>query len=68
MKESKLVYGVWDHEDFTALVWETELGRIVTCEGKLNPKNNLTIRSAETNEDVSNVDLRNVLMSILPQK
>jgi len=67
MKESKAIYGVHDHEDFSAIVWETELGRIVTCEGKLNIKNDLFIRSIETGEDVDNMDLRNILMSILPR-
>ncbi len=68
MKESKPLYGIWDGEDFAAIVWETELGKIVTCEGKLNVNNNLIIKEADTNEDVDNIDLRNVLMSILPCK
>lgn len=55
-------------ESFTAIVWETELGKIVTCEGKLNVNNNLRIKEADTNEDVDNIDLRNVLMFILPCK
>lgn len=67
MKESKLLYGITDHEDFMASVWDTELGKIVVCEGKLNVKNNLLIRSAETMEDVADIDLKNVLMSILPR-
>lgn len=67
MKESKALYGIWDHENFSAIVWETELGKIVTCEGRLNINNNIIIRSVDTGEDVNNVDLRNVLMSILPQ-
>jgi hypothetical protein len=49
------------------LVWETELGKIVTSEGKLNIKNNLCIRDAETYVDVNDVDLRHVLMQILPR-
>lgn len=66
MKESKVLYGFWDREDCTGLVWETELGKIVTVEGKLNLKNNLSIRDTQGN-DIADVDLRNVLMSILPQ-
>lgn len=67
MKKSKALYGIWDYEDFTGIVWETELGKIVTCEGKLNPNSNLAIKDVETGEEISNIDLRNVLMSILPQ-
>lgn len=67
MKKSKPIYGLHDHEDFYATVWETELGKIITCEGKLDIKNNLMIRSVETGEDVGDIDLRNILMSILPR-
>jgi hypothetical protein len=67
MKESKLLYAMTDHEDFMALMWETELGNILTVEGKLDIKNNIDIRGIDGN-DINNVDLRNVLMSILPRK
>ena len=53
MKESKPLYGVWDGEDFTAIVWETELGKIVTCEGKLNVNNNLTCLSKNSPISIS---------------
>jgi len=66
MKESKPLYVIWDQKNFHAIMWETELGKIITCEGKINLNNNLIIRDIETNEDIKNVDLRNVLMSILP--
>lgn len=68
MTDSKAIYGIHDCEDFAAIVWETELGKVITCEGKLNIKNNIVIRSCETGEDVVSVDLRNILMSILPCK
>jgi hypothetical protein len=68
MKKSKPLYGIRDSEDFMGLVWETELGMVVTCEGKWNIQNNLQIISVETGEDVGNIDLRNVLMSLLPSK
>lgn len=68
LKESKPIYAIHDGDTLQAIVWDTELGRIVTCAGKLNPEKDLTIIDVETQETVKNVDLRNVLMSILPYK
>jgi hypothetical protein len=68
MKESKPLYGFYDHEDFSGIVWDTELGKVVTCSGLLNPQMNLSIRDIKTGDEVDNVDLRNVLISILPRK
>lgn len=66
MKDSKLLYGIRDNCDFIGAVWETELGLIVSHQGKLDLNSDLQIRCAKTQEDIKNVDLRNVLMSILP--
>lgn len=66
MGESKVLYGFWDGDDFSGIVWETKLGKIVTCEGKLNLNNNLMIKDAKNN-NVDNIDLRNILMEILPR-
>jgi len=46
---------------------ETELGKIVTIQGNLNVQYNLSIRKLPTGEEIDNIDLRNVLMEILPQ-
>lgn len=67
MKESKPLYGISDFKDFSGLIWETELGKIVVCHGDFDINSNLVIRSVETGEDID-VDLRNVFMSILPSK
>jgi hypothetical protein len=67
MKDSKALYGFWDGEDCSGIVWETELGKIVTFQGNINPQMNLSIRDLNS-EEVTDVDLRNVLMSILPLK
>lgn len=50
------------------VVWETEKGLVVTCEGKVDVKNDILIRDIETDEEVANVDLRNLLLSVLPTK
>ena len=68
MKESKALYGFTDNEDFQGIVWETEKGLVVTCTGKLDIKNNISIRSVKSNEEVGDVDLRNLLLSVLPTK
>lgn len=68
MVNSKPIYCITDNEEFQAIIWETELGRIITCEGKLDIKNNMSVRKVETGEEVVDIDLRNVLMSILPSK
>ncbi|HHT97435.1 MAG TPA: hypothetical protein GXZ90_06045 [Clostridiales bacterium] len=65
MKESKPIYGFYDQEDFTGVVWETEKGMIVTIKGNINPNNNLFIKSCETGEDIKDIDMRNMLMDIL---
>jgi hypothetical protein len=68
MKDSVPMYGFTDHDGFMGIVWDTALGKIVTIEGKLNPKSNLTIREVATGKDIGDIDLRNILMSILPTK
>lgn len=65
MKESKVLYSFKNGDDCIGLVWETELGKIVTVEGKLDITCDLKIRDIDQN-DLGDVDLRNVLMSILP--
>lgn len=67
MKRSEPIYAIRDREEILGIVWDTELGKIVTCEGKWNIKNDLIITDIQTGEDVDIIDLRNVLMSILPQ-
>ena len=68
MKDSKPLYAFRDGEDCTGIVWETELGKIVTIQGNINPQMDLMIFDIAANEYIENVDLRNVLMSILPHK
>jgi hypothetical protein len=65
MKESKVLYGFKNGYDCIGLVWETELGKIITVEGKLDLTCDLQIRDIN-GKDLGDVDLRNVLMSILP--
>ena len=67
MKESKPLYAISDHEKVLGLVWETDLGKIVTVQGSFNIQHNLSIRDIHTGEEVNNIDLRNVLMEILPR-
>jgi hypothetical protein len=69
MKDSKPIYAICDHEKFVAILWETELGKILVCNGGIeNINRNLDIRDIETEKSIKSVDLRNVLMSILPIK
>lgn len=65
MKESKPIYGFWDHEDFTGIVWETEKGMIVTTRGNINPNSNIIVKDCETGEEIKDVDMRKVLMEVL---
>jgi hypothetical protein len=68
MKDSKALYAGMTHDGFQMIVWKTDLGLITTVQGKLDPTSDLIIKNVETGEIVSDVDLRNVLMSILPIK
>ena len=65
---SKEKYVLVNGDDFSAIVWETSLGNVITVEGKLDIKNDLKIYDTYTGEMISNIDLREVLLSILPQK
>lgn len=65
---SKEKYVLINGDDFSAIVWETSLGNIITVEGKLDIKNDLKIYDAHTGEMISDIDLREVLLSVLPQK
>jgi len=67
MKDSKVLYSGTDYDDFQFVVWQTELGLVVTTHGKLNLQSNLTIKDAETGDEIKDIDLRNVLMSVLPR-
>lgn len=67
MKDSKPIYVLHDNDNFYGIVWETELGKIVIIQGKLNINNNLGVYDVETGQEIKDIDLRNVLMSILPQ-
>lgn len=52
--------------DFIGIIWDTEFGKIVTVENKMSINGNLDIREINTGNRVDNVDLRSLLMSILP--
>jgi hypothetical protein len=65
MKESKPIYAFTDFNEFGGIVWETEKGIIVTTEGKINPKNNLSIKSVKDGSEIKDIDMRNVLMNVL---
>ena len=65
---SKEKYVLINGEDFSAIVWETNLGNIITVEGRLDIKNDLKIYDARTGEIISDIDLRETLISILPRK
>lgn len=67
MKDSKALYAIGDSKEIKGVVWETELGKIITLEGKINIEDDLRIIDIQTGETISNVDMRNVFMSILPQ-
>jgi len=67
MKESIPLYAIADRTRCLGIVWETELGKIVTLQDDISIQNNLSIRDIKTGDEVNNIDLRNVLMSILPR-
>lgn len=68
MKQSEPLYAIGDNEEFKGIVWDTELGKIVTLQGAINPQMDLYIYDIKTNQKIDNIDLRNVLMSILTIK
>ena len=65
---SKEKYVLINGDDFSAIVWETNLGNIITVDGKLDIKNDLKIYDAQTGEIISDIDLRETLMTVLPIK
>jgi hypothetical protein len=67
MKPSVAKYAIYDFREFEGLVWETELGLVVSTKGKIDPNANIEIMDVETNEVLKSVDIRNLLMEILPR-
>ena len=66
MKESKPIYAI-KNGDNISILWDTEYGKILVAQGKIDVNVDLEIWDVETSKKVDNIDLRNVLMSILPQ-
>jgi hypothetical protein len=60
MKNSKALYAFINESECTGIVWETELGKIVTFQGNINPQMDLRIVDIASGENIGNVDLRNV--------
>jgi hypothetical protein len=65
---SKPIYAICDFEEFKGIVWQTSKGYIVTLEGKINPQSDLSIRDCDNGEEIKDIDMRDILMDILPFK
>jgi len=63
---AKATYAIWDGENFNGLVWETEIGRIITIQGNINPQMGFMVRDCETGENVVSKDFVDILAEILP--
>lgn len=63
---AKATHVISDYENFIGIVWETKVGRIITLEGKINPKMGFQVRDCETNKDLIYCDFVDVLADILP--
>ncbi len=65
---AKVLYGMTDSDKFEGIVWETKIGKVITFKGNINPQAGFSIRDCETQEDLVNEDMIDVLIEILPQK
>ncbi len=65
---AKALYGMTDGDKFEGIVWETKIGKVITFKGNINPQAKFLIRDCETQEDLVNEDMIDVLIEILPQK
>lgn len=65
-KEKYFLTNGTNDDKFFAVIWETNLGNMITVKGKLDIQDNLKIYDAQSNAIVSDIDLREILLSILP--
>lgn len=58
MKSSKPIYNITDSKGFNALAWETEEGKVVSCNGTLSINHDIEIFDIETGKHIDSIDLR----------
>ena len=64
-QNSKPIYAAINGDSFSAILWETTQGKILTVKGDLDPTDNIRIKDCKTGDDIKNIDMRNVLIEIM---
>jgi hypothetical protein len=69
MNKSKAEYAICNRTDCVGIVWSTDLGRIVVMDKPIDINGDISIHACGgMGEAIVNVDLRNVIMEILPKE
>lgn len=68
MNESKVEYAILNVDKCVALVWKTNIGRVVVVEEKIDANGDLSIYDIKEGKTIDNIDLRNLLLEILPKE
>jgi len=71
MNKSKAEYAICNIDKCVAIVWKTDIGRVVVVQDKIDINGDLSvveIKNTSNGKVVDNVDLRNLIMEILPRE
>ena len=67
---SKPKYAICNLDKCVAIVWETEVGLVTVVQDKVDINGDITlfdISECATGEKIKNIDLRDLLVSLLPK-
>jgi hypothetical protein len=67
MRDSVVVLAMNNFNGFSAVLWDTEVGKVLVTQGTLSINSDISIRGMN-GEDLDSIDLRNFLMSIIPRE
>lgn len=63
---SKPKYALCNLDSCVAVVWETEVGLVTVVQDKVDINGDITLIDISNGKPIKNVDLRDLLVSILP--
>lgn len=68
MNKSKAEYAICNRTECVGIVWNTDLGRIVVMDKPIDINGDISIHECPMSGAITNIDLRNVIMEILPKE
>ena len=65
---SKAKYIIGNLDKCIAIVWETDMGLVTVVQNNVDMNGNISLHDAKTGATVDSIDLRDLLVSLLPNK